>query len=66
LAYTGFIHRIHPISPTPPFKVHSNDDVIIGNATNVIDDVEADELHTHTDQAGQEGHAVITRAQAKL
>jgi len=30
-----------------------------------MDDLEADELHTHTDQAGQEGHAVVTRAQAK-
>jgi len=40
-------------------------DVIIGNVANVIDDVEADELHTHTDQSGQEGHAVVTRALAK-
>jgi len=39
--------------------------VIIGTVANVIDDVEADELRTHTDQAGQEGHAVVTRAQAK-
>jgi len=40
-------------------------DVIMGNVANVTDDVEADELHTHTDQAGQEGHTVVTRAQAK-
>jgi len=40
-------------------------DVIMGNVANVTDDVEADELHTHTDQAGQEGHTVVTTAQAK-